>query len=311
MLTVSHLDFEYPGVRALNKISFTVPAGSITAIVGPNGAGKTTLLRCIATLEEPLDGTILLDGVNVREHPRLCHRHIGYLSDSFGLYDDLTVEQCLRYAALSQAIPVMRQRSAITLAAERTGIASRLTEKAGLLSRGYRQRLAIAQSIIHEPKLVLLDEPASGLDPEARSALAGLFVSLRDQGMTLMVSSHILAELEEYCTDMLIISGGAIAGQRQVRSSHAATALIHVALTGPSPELGGVLAENNGVSDVRLEGSGCWFRFAGDADAQRALLKQLVDRGIPVCAFGQEQAAMQREYLDVVRQVRDRKEAGV
>lgn len=310
MLSVSHLDFEYPGIRALNKVSFTVPAGSITAIVGPNGAGKTTLLRCIATLEEPLDGTILLDGVNIREYPRLCHRHIGYLSDSFGLYDDLTVEQCLTYAALSQAIPPARRRPAITLAAKRTGIDRRLTEKAGQLSRGYRQRLAIAQSIIHEPKLVLLDEPASGLDPEARSALAGLFLSLRDLGMTLMVSSHILAELEEYCTDMLIMNGGTIAGQRQVRSPQAATVLIRIALAGPSPDLGALLADSAAVSEVRIDGTGGLFRFTGDADAQRALLKELVDRGIPVCAFGQEQAAMQREYLDVVRQVRDRKEAG-
>jgi len=304
MLVVTSLDFEYPGIRALNNVSFTVPFGSITAIVGPNGAGKTTLLRCLAALDEPLAGTITLDSIDVRTHPRLCHRNIGYLSDSFGLYDDLTVGQCLRYTAMAQDLPHVRWSDAVLRAANRAGIGDRLADRAGTLSRGLRQRLAIAQAIIHEPKMLLLDEPASGLDPEARSALAGLFLSLRDEGMTLLVSSHILAELEEYSTDMLILSNGELVGHRQVRSHRATTSLIRIDLAGPAPELAVVLAGIPGVTDVRFDGLQGWFRLSSDAEARRVVLKQLVDHGIPLCAFGEERAEMQSEYLSVVRQAR-------
>lgn len=309
MLTVSDLTFEYPGVRALNNVSFTVSPGSITAIVGPNGAGKTTLLRCLAALDEPLTGSVMLGRLDVREYPRLCHRHIGYLSDSFGLYDDLTVEQCLLYAGMAQDVPRDRWSAALLRAAERTGIADHLGDKAGSLSRGRRQRLAISQAIIHEPKLVLLDEPASGLDPEARSALAGLFLDLRDQGMTLLVSSHILAELEEYCTDMLVLNNGEIAGQRAVHAHRTETSLIRIALAAPSPGLAAFLASAQGVAEVQLDGSEGWFRFTGSADARGELLKQMVLNGIPVCAFSEERAAMQREYFAAVRQARGNAEA--
>ncbi len=304
MITVESLIFEYPGVRALNNVSFTIPPGSITALVGPNGAGKTTLLRCLAALDEPVSGSILLQGVDVLENPRLCHRDIGYLSDFFGLYDDLTVEQCLRYMAMAHGIERERCPEAGLLAADRVGIKDRLGDKAKALSRGLRQRLAIAQAIIHEPKMLLLDEPASGLDPEARSSLAGLFLSLRDEGMTLLVSSHILTELEEYSTDMLILTKGVIAGQRQVRSREAVSVLMKVTLAG-SPDgkgLTSALGETAGVSDVRVDGPHGWFRFTGDGEAQRELLKNLVNRGVPVCAFTEMKADMHHEYLAVVRQ---------
>jgi ABC-2 type transport system ATP-binding protein len=304
MLTVQNLDFEYPGVRALKNVSFSVPRGSITAVVGPNGAGKTTLLRCIAALDEPLSGRIVLDGVDVQEEPRLCHQSLGYLSDFFGLYEDLTVERCLHYTALAHAIPDERRRATITTAATRVDLGDRLGQKAGALSRGLRQRLAIAQAIIHEPKMLLLDEPASGLDPEARSALAGLFRSLRDQGMTLLVSSHILAELEEYSTDMLILQAGELVGQRSIRAPEAAAIPLHVLLSAPFPKLASFLAGIDGVSDVRTDGNGCRFRFSGGVDGRRLLLKMLVDAGAPVYAFGEARADMQREYLDAVKQAR-------
>ena len=302
MLTVEDLVFEYPGVRALNHVSFTVAAGSITALVGPNGAGKTTLLRCIAALDEPVSGAITFNNIDVLENPRLCHRNIGYLSDFFGLYDDLTVEQCLRYTAMAQGIAMDCCQPAIALAAERVGISDRLAMKTSTLSRGLRQRLAIAQAIIHEPVLLLLDEPASGLDPEARSALAALFLTLRDQGMTLIVSSHILAELEAYSTDMLVLKAGEIAGQQQVRARPMTAALIKVSLAEPSTDLGALLGSMQDVTDVRLEGLDAWFRFTGDAAARRDLLKSLINRNIPVCAFSEEKADMQHEYLEAVRQ---------
>lgn len=308
MITVENLVFEYPGVRALNDVSFTVHPGSITALVGPNGAGKSTLLRCIAALDEPVSGTVRLEGVDVLENPRLCHRNLGFLSDFFGLYEDLTAGQCLRYIAMAHGISKDLWQNAVALAADRVGIGDRLNDKTSTLSRGLRQRLAIAQAIIHQPRVVLLDEPASGLDPEARSALAGLFLSLRDQGMTLMVSSHILTELEEYSTDMLILKAGEIAGQRQVRARKTVASLFKVSLVQPSEALAIVLGEVQGVTDIRVHDRQGWFRFAGDAKARHDLLQRMLNSGVPVCAFAEEHADMQHEYLEVVQLGNDRKE---
>lgn len=300
MIFVENLIFEYPGVRALNNVSFTINAGSITALVGPNGAGKTTLLRCLAALDEPVSGAIRLNNVDVLDNPRLCHQSIGYLSDFFGLYDDLTVEKCLRYSALAHGI-TDRWQEAVFTAARRTGIDDRLAVKAAALSRGLRQRLAIAQAIIHEPPMLLLDEPASGLDPEARSDLAGLFLSLREQGMTLMVSSHILTELEEYSTDMLILQAGEIAGQRSLGGPKAVAPLMKVSLAERADALAELIRHVPGVTDVRIDGLNAWFRFSGEARERHYLLKRLIEHGIPVSSFSEETADMQHEYLAVVR----------
>ena len=168
MIEVRGLLFEYPGIRALDDVSFTIESGSITALVGPNGAGKSTLLRCLAALDHPLSGQISIDGVVVLVFPRSSHRNVGSLADFFGLYNELTVKQCLLYVARAHGIPAQEEDKAVMRAAERLQIAERMHDKAGALSRGLAQRLAIAQAIVHEPKVLLLDEPASGLDPEAR-----------------------------------------------------------------------------------------------------------------------------------------------
>ena len=176
LIQVSSLIFEYTGFRALNNVSFTIPSGSITALVGPNGAGKTTLLRCLSALEQPLNGSIIIDDIDVLEHPRLCHRKVGYLSDFFGLYERLTVRQCLHFVARAQGITPDACPEAIARVSRQLNIDDRLDVTPAELSRGLRQRVAIAQAIIHQPKVVLLDEPASGLDPEARHLLAELFL---------------------------------------------------------------------------------------------------------------------------------------
>lgn len=183
IIEVRALTFEYPGYRALRNVSISIPQGSVTALVGPNGAGKTTLLRCIAGLETPLPGSVWVAGVDVYEAPRAVHRLVGYLSDNFGLYGQLTVAQGLHYAARAQGMPVVGVRASVERVALQMGLADKLHQVAGILSRGQRQRLAIGQAIIHTPKVLLLDEPASGLDPEARSALASVFRALQAQGM--------------------------------------------------------------------------------------------------------------------------------
>lgn len=302
MITVDKLVFEYPGLKALDNVSFHIPAGNITALVGPNGAGKTTLLRCMAALEQPVSGHIQIDGINVLEHPRECHRKIGYLSDFFGLYQRLTVYQCLHYVARAQGIAEHDCPNAIADTARRLHIEERLNMLPGELSRGLRQRVAIAQAIIHRPSVVLLDEPASGLDPEARHELAELFLDLRRAGMNLLVSSHILAELEAYCSDMLVLRQGRII-ERVVINATTNTQSYKLVLAHPVESFRTALLTLSNINIVRLEND-CQAIVEFDADAlqQHHILKSLLAMGLPVCEFAPSVANLQDTYLHTIRQ---------
>jgi ABC-2 type transport system ATP-binding protein len=159
---------------------------------------------------------------------------------------------------------------------------------------------------VHEPKVLLLDEPASGLDPEARHSLAGLFLELRDMGMTLLVSSHILAELEEYSTDMIILRDGCIVSHESIRPVQAARVAFRLGLTAPLAELAEILSGIEVVEDVKVDGASATFTFVCDPDAQHLLLKELLHRGLPLRAFGEDRQTMQQSYLSSVRNNEER-----
>ena len=300
MIEIQNLNFEYPGVLALDDVSLRVEQGDITALVGPNGAGKTTLLRCIAALDTPISGTITINGIDVLSHPRQVHQQLGYLADFYGLYGQLTVEQSLRYAAMAHSIDGRKINEAVARAAERLEIADRLSQKVTTLSRGLTQRLAIAQAIVHEPRLLLLDEPASGLDPEARHALSELFVNLQQQGMTLVVSSHILAELEEYSSSMVIIREGKIVEHQQLKDRSGQVIVVRVATSQPSPTLAALLAQQTDVELVESNDRSALFRFAGDDQALHEILATLIRNDVPICHFGQDKINMHEAYLTKV-----------
>ncbi|NGY03174.1 ABC transporter ATP-binding protein [Solimonas terrae] len=297
MIRASELVYEYPGKRALDAVSFTLAAASITALVGPNGAGKTTLLRCLAGLDEPYSGTVEIAGIDVLKHPRDAHRHIGYLPDDFGLYAELSVRRCLLYAGRARGLADATLDARVDEVAAQLEIGDKLADKAGSLSRGQRQRLAIAQSIIHRPSVLLLDEPASGLDPESRAALSGLMRKLRGEGMTLVVSSHILAELEEYCTGMLVLQQARIVEHRLIEQADAAAVRqVRLRLAQHSEALADVLG-GLPLSELQIDGSVANFDYAGDDAALAGLLATLVNAGLPVCELQIEHASLQDQYL--------------
>lgn len=302
MIEVSKLLFEYPGTLALDNVSLSIAEGEVAALVGPNGAGKTTLMRAIAGLEMPISGTIQVDGIDVLKHPRQAHQRMGYLADFFGLYGELSLRQSLRYAALSHAIADDQVDAAIHLAAQRLQLEDRLDQAVKALSRGLSQRLAIAQAIIHQPKVLLLDEPAAGLDPQARKALSELFLTLRDQGMTLLVSSHILAELEEYCSSMVVVEQGRIIDHAMLHMPHVAQQVtLRIGCATPSPSLAAALTEYAGVVLLSEAASSCLVQFSAEPEAQHQLLKYLLAEGFTVHDFALEQRNMQEVYLDTVK----------
>ena len=304
MIEVSKLVFDYPGQRALDEVSFTVDEGTVTALVGPNGAGKSTLLRCIAGLEVPLAGSIRVAGVDVLEEPRRAHEKLGFLSDSFGLYGELSVAQCLTWAAEAQGMRGPRVMQRVAQVAEALNLTNKLDAAAGNLSRGQRQRVAIGQAIVHEPQVLLLDEPASGLDPDARSQLAGLFRTLQAQGMTLVVSSHILSELDEYSTHILSLRDGRLAGHASLRAEHADGAprvLLALHLAGPAPQLAQILVGEE-VSHLDPSGttpSTVWVS-EHDLQARAALIARLVQAGVPLCGCAVVRTSVQEGYARTV-----------
>lgn len=299
MINVENLFYEYPRKRALDDVTFNIPAGSITALVGPNGAGKTTLMRCIAGLDEPFSGKISIDGVDVFENPRQVHKNLGYLSDFFGLYNELTIEQCLTFAASIHQLPPAQIKARVQEVTDLLELTPYFKKNAATLSRGWRQRLGIAQAIIHSPRLLILDEPASGLDPEARVTLSILFRRLRDEGMTLLVSSHILAELEDYCTDMLILREGRVVDHSTATSNKEDSSVIEITFLDAAHGFVSKLQDMKMVVNPVLEGRTIRFAFSGGEVEQHLLLKNLMAMDAKISLFTVKRSRLQDVYMSL------------
>jgi ABC-2 type transport system ATP-binding protein len=298
MIEIQDLVFEYPGHRALCGVSLRIADKAITALVGPNGAGKTTLLRCMAALETPYAGRVRIDGLDTREAPRAIHARLGYLPDFFGLYDALSVRRCLHYAARAHGIMANKAAAAAEDAAARVGLSDRMEQAAGALSRGLRQRLAIAQTIVHGPKVLLLDEPAAGLDPQARRDLAQLLLSLRDGGMTLVVSSHILAELEDYSDRMLIVNRGRVVGGSAIALRKGDRWRVALATARDGLEL---FLKDQGVQVWESGQDFAVLTLNGTAQIRASLLKSLIFAGFSVSEFSEEKVAIENIYFERIQ----------
>ena len=199
---------EFEDLVAVRDVSLSLEKGNVLALVGPNGAGKSTWLKMITGLLRPTSGTAVIDGIDLIDDPRGIHRKIGFLPDFFGLYDELTVSQYLEYFCLTYKIPKSSHTEVIQSCLKRVNLISKINSPIEHLSRGMKQRLGIARSLVQDPPLLILDEPTSGLDPDARHDLHQLFLQLSAMGKTLIVSSHVLTELQEYCSHVAVIQTG-------------------------------------------------------------------------------------------------------
>ena len=297
MIRVESLDFDYGVVRALHDVSFEVDEGSVVALVGPNGSGKTTLMRSIAGLHTPAHGHIFVGGVNVAENPREVHRQIGFLPDFYGLYDDLLVRHSLEFHAGAKKLSAEQAAEAIDWAVDSLGLAFQSDQRVAELSRGNRQRLAIAQAILHRPPVALLDEPASGLDPDARRQLSSLIQSLRDSGMTLMISSHILRELEDYATHVMVIRDGRMASFDAIDQAKGDTRpLVELELAAPSERLAEVISAQEGARIVSVDDSSAVVELPVQENVS-ALLDALVAAGLRVERFAQRSRSVEEVYF--------------
>jgi ABC-2 type transport system ATP-binding protein len=305
MIKVSGLSFEYVDKKALNNISFTIEQGSITALVGPNGAGKTTLLRCLAALQKPLTGNISVNDIDVIEDPRKAHLNIGYLSDFFGLYDDMNVNDSLLYIACSRNPDVDNAVKAVEWVIEKVNLESFCDKEISKLSRGMRQRVGIAQAIIHQPKVLLLDEPASGLDPEARYALSSLLVGLNKTGMTMLVSSHILAELEDYCTDMLVLNNGSIVEQQVMQHKQEGIVTMQILLDEIPEFLLAKLHVITAIKHIEVRDNQILIKLNEFETGRKKLLQYILELGIQPNEYGEYKVNMQDEYIRTINSIKN------
>ncbi len=208
MIRVEHLHMEYGDTVALENLNLEIAEGEVFGLIGPNGAGKTTLIRILATLLEPTYGRVFIGGVDALANPLAVHPLIGYMSDFFSLYENMRVWEYLDHFARCYGIDSSRRDKLIDEALELVSLEVRRDSEINELSRGMRQRVCFAKSLLHEPKLLLLDEPASGLDPAGRLEFRELLKQLHAMGRTILISSHILTEMTEYCTSIGIMEQG-------------------------------------------------------------------------------------------------------
>jgi ABC-2 type transport system ATP-binding protein len=259
MIRVANLTKQYGHFTAVDNISFTVEEGSIFGFVGPNGAGKTTTMRILATLLAHTSGEVELDGQSIFKNPRHTRKLIGYMPDFFGVYDDLRVNEYLEFYGEASGCSITEVHKTMPTLLELVGLVDKKHDFVNNLSRGMKQRLCLARALIHQPRLLILDEPASGLDPRARVELRHILAELKRMGHTIIISSHILSELALMCTHIGIISQGRLplcGPIEEVLALVEGDNLIHVGLADRAVEARLWLLEQEGVRSVDLNNKG-------------------------------------------------------
>ena len=300
MIAVEGLTKIYGNRTALDHVSFEVPKGEIFGFVGPNGAGKTTTLRILAALLQPSSGRALVDGADVIEHPDLVHDRLGYMPDFFGVYDQLTAGEYLDFYAACYHLPKARRKKIADDLLELVGLSDRRDQAVDTLSRGLKQRLCLARALVHDPAVLLLDEPASGLDPRARVEMREILKELQTMGKTIVISSHILPELTELCTMIGIIDQGrmrATGPVHEVIRQLTAGRRLRITVLGQKEEAAAVLRPLAAIHEVVMVNGTIEAQYEGDDAAAAGILQTLVAAGIKVSGFSQIEGGLEDAFM--------------
>ena len=306
VIRTSGLVKRYNGTLALAGIDLDVEEGEIFGLVGPNGAGKTTTMRILSTLLRPTAGDAQIAGESVTRNPNAVRRVVGFMPDSFGVYDDMKVWEYLDFFARCYGIPAADRRRMIGDLLELVDLTEKRDSYVAALSRGMQQRLCLAHALVHDPAVLILDEPASGLDPRARIELRELLRELRTLGKTILISSHILPELEELCTSLAIIDHGRVLAAGRIADIERrlrAGSVLRVRLLADGAALERARDWFAGQPDVASADVGedgtIELGFRGDDEGSAGLLAAAVRSGLPVVTFSRAASDLEELFLQV------------
>ena len=300
VVEVRGLSVHYGKVHAVRGIDLEIPRGEVFGFIGPNGAGKSSTIRVLATLQRKYGGRARVCGIDCAADPQGVRRKIGFMPDFFGVYDDLTAREYLHFFAAAYGLPAAKRRAVVTDVLELTDLTGKIDSPVDGLSRGMKQRLALARVLLHDPELLLLDEPASGLDPRARIEVRELLKALKEMGKTILISSHILHELGQLCTRIGIIEAGKIVAHGTLDDIFAQLALmrvVHVQLANPSEELTAAMRGLDGVESVERQADRLAVKLREDVAAVEELLEGIQNLGGRVRMFQPQAMDMETAFM--------------
>jgi ABC-2 type transport system ATP-binding protein len=304
MIAVHHLRKEYGTKPALENLDLEIPEGEVFGLIGPNGAGKTTLIRILATLLEPTYGEVRIGGIDVLAEPLRVHPLIGYMSDFFSLYDDMLVWEYLDHFARCYAVRHKQLPAFVSDLLKLVGLDVRQDAEIKTLSRGMRQRLFLAKTLLHQPKVLLLDEPASGLDPAGRLEFRELLKQLHGMGYTILISSHILTEMTDFCTSVGILEQGRLLASGRIEDilRRLAPGLeLEIEVASDPAGLLRLLETHPSVSTVEAQERIATCRWTAEREALPALHRAIVAAGIDLVALSVKTVNLEDIYMQIAR----------
>jgi ABC-2 type transport system ATP-binding protein len=311
IIEITDLTKKYGKRTAVNHLNLTVAAGEIFGFVGPNGAGKTTTLRILATLLRANSGEAVIAGHSVKKSPRGVRGAIGYMPDSFGIYHDMRVWEYLDFFGACYHLREAERKRLVSDLLELVDMTPRRDDMVDKLSRGLQQRLGLARTLIHDPQVLILDEPASGLDPRARVEIRELLVELARMGKTVFFSTHILADVAEICTRVGIIEAGQIVATGtldELQRGLATQRAVHIGVLDRAAEAQDLLSALPGVSGVEVHSeqnhqprTRLEVKFNGDETALSALVTELAARGIPIVHFSEDSQNLEAIFMQLTK----------
>jgi ABC-2 type transport system ATP-binding protein len=312
VIRVRHLSHRFGDRQVLRDVSFHVRKGEIFGFIGPNGAGKTTTIRVMATLLEPTAGRVEIDDIDVAIDPQAVRRRIGYMADNPGVYDRVTVGEYLEFFAAAYRVPIGERATTVNAVVDLTDLGSLRERLVAELSKGMKQRLQLARTLLHDPKVLILDEPASDLDPRARIEMRDLLLELRRMGKTIFLSSHILSELSDMCTSVGILEKGRLVAAGPVDAIGRALdqgntgdkrRRARVRVLGSALSVSDVLAPKGVEVEILGDPAAglCAIAFEGDDAALASLVRAVVDAGVLLIGLEPERNELERIFLEVTR----------
>lgn len=302
MIKTHGLTKTYGDTLALRQVDINIDEGDIYGYIGPNGAGKTTTLRILATLLEPTAGSAEVCGFTVGKDNRKIRPLIGYMPDYFGVYEGMRVDEYLEFFAAAYRIKGQKRKRIVDDVLELTELGGKRAVMAESLSRGMKQRLGLARALVHDPKVLILDEPASGLDPRARVEIRMLLRELQKMGKTILISSHILSELEELCNKVGIIEQGRLlfsGSVEEVRRRIRATASVEVSVRGENEKAALALAEHPDIASAVARNTHIEVELAESAKDFAFIAPYLIERGFTLELFRQRQANLEDIFMSI------------